>query len=362
MSCPDTLAAERGVRAILCADVARAQLTRQRVGRRGGDVRGPVAARHRDRTGRGGDGTHPARSRGAPARRTWTSPASARSGGRGLPPREKARERTGPARLVGGPAADDGRLGGPPAALARGPWASCASRPAACPDAREGPRLPGRSPSISLAVGGGSGSPISPLVSGPRPGWSERLRRRGCAHEIEVRDEATRIMARVRVPGRPRRDLVRTGASDNQTRDQALEEAARRCATAEAVEARVLAHATDWTELRFDELVLSTREAANEACSARAATTASTPLDLAARAGLPLAQRLLTSRLAPSRDGHAARRRCARPTFRAGRARREVGRALAARTAPAVPRGRGDARGGSSRTARRGSRPSRAGH
>ena len=49
------------------------------------------------------------------------------------------------------------------------------------------------------------------------------------------------------------------------TRERALEVAARRCATAEAVEARLLEHASDWTEFCFDELWLSSREAANEA-------------------------------------------------------------------------------------------------
>jgi hypothetical protein len=71
------------------------------------------------------------------------------------------------------------------------------------------------------------------------------------------------------------------------TRQRALEEAARRCAAAKVVDARVGAHANDWTEFVYDELLLPSREAANEAllCARDDGIEAA---DLAARAGLVL--------------------------------------------------------------------------
>ncbi|MGO9965370.1 MAG: hypothetical protein ACLPUG_18360 [Acidimicrobiales bacterium] len=74
------------------------------------------------------------------------------------------------------------------------------------------------------------------------------------------------------------------------SRERALEETTRRCATAEAVAARILEHAAEWTELRFDEILLPSREAANEAllCARDDGVDAA---DLATRAQLPLRQR-----------------------------------------------------------------------
>jgi hypothetical protein len=73
------------------------------------------------------------------------------------------------------------------------------------------------------------------------------------------------------------------------TRERALEEISLRCATTDAVAARILEHATEWTELRFDQLLLASREAANEAllCARDDGVSAA---DLAARAQRPLAQ------------------------------------------------------------------------
>jgi len=69
--------------------------------------------------------------------------------------------------------------------------------------------------------------------------------------------------------------------------ERALEEAARRCAPPDAVAGRILEHANEWTEVRFDELLLPTREAANEAalCALEDGLEAK---DLAARAAMPL--------------------------------------------------------------------------
>ncbi len=108
--------------------------------------------------------------------------------------------------------------------------------------------------------------------------------------DVEVRDEATRIIAAFEALA----DLGETwcieGLRRIWLRERALEEAQRRCATGEAVSARVLAHANDWTELRYDELLLPTREAANEALLCAREDHVEAP-DLASRAGLPLAQR-----------------------------------------------------------------------
>ncbi|MGD0441151.1 MAG: hypothetical protein ABSB52_11065 [Acidimicrobiales bacterium] len=70
-------------------------------------------------------------------------------------------------------------------------------------------------------------------------------------------------------------------------RERALEESARRFANDEAVAARILEHASEWTDLRFAELLLPTREAANEAllCAREDGLSAA---DLAARSALPL--------------------------------------------------------------------------
>ena len=82
---------------------------------------------------------------------------------------------------------------------------------------------------------------------------------------------------------------MRRNASQDQVREHALEETARRCATPDAVEARILEHASEWTELRFDELLLPSREAANEALLCAREDSVGAP-DLAARAQLPLLQ------------------------------------------------------------------------
>ena len=107
--------------------------------------------------------------------------------------------------------------------------------------------------------------------------------------DSEVSVEAARIMAEFE----PLAALGESRCIDRlrsiKAREHALEEAARRCATAKAVEDRVLGHAGEWTELRFDELVLPSREAANEAllCAREDGIGAA---DLAARARLPLLQ------------------------------------------------------------------------
>ena len=107
--------------------------------------------------------------------------------------------------------------------------------------------------------------------------------------DSELRAEATRIMAEFG-------ELASLGESwctdrlrTLRTRQRALEEAARQCAAAKAVEARLAEHASDWTEFCYDELWLSSREAANEAllCARDDGIAAD---ELAARAGLALEQ------------------------------------------------------------------------
>ncbi len=107
--------------------------------------------------------------------------------------------------------------------------------------------------------------------------------------EDQIGDESGRIMAMLEpliALGEP---WCTEALRRVRTRERALEETARRCATADAVAARILEHASEWTELRFDELLLPSREAANEAllCARDDGIGAA---DLAARAQLPLLQ------------------------------------------------------------------------
>ena len=110
--------------------------------------------------------------------------------------------------------------------------------------------------------------------------------------EADITAEATRIMASFEAL----EALADFGASwcatrlrSIRTRERSLEVAAQRCATTEAIEARVLEHANDWTEVSFDELLLNSREAANEAllCAREDGLDAA---GLAARVGTPLLQ------------------------------------------------------------------------
>jgi hypothetical protein len=100
-------------------------------------------------------------------------------------------------------------------------------------------------------------------------------------------EEAVLVMAAFK----PLADLGKTwcakGLARIKTRERALEEASRRCAGDQAVAARLLAHVNDWTQIRYDELALATREAANEAvlCAREDGIDAET---LAARARRPL--------------------------------------------------------------------------
>ena len=82
-------------------------------------------------------------------------------------------------------------------------------------------------------------------------------------------------------------------------RERALEEAARDYARVDWVAARILEHGADWTELRFDELVLPTCEAANEAvlCAREDGVSAA---DLAERCALPLRHRSSRHDLLPA--------------------------------------------------------------
>jgi hypothetical protein len=118
------------------------------------------------------------------------------------------------------------------------------------------------------------------VEDGTDPGESDR-------DDRFAADEASRIMSEFEVLaslGAPwcvdRLRLIRT-------RQRALDEAARRFAAAKVVDARVSAHGGDWTEFCYDELLLPSREAANEAllCARDDGIEAA---DLAARAGLAL--------------------------------------------------------------------------
>jgi hypothetical protein len=106
----------------------------------------------------------------------------------------------------------------------------------------------------------------------------------------DVAGETTRIMA----AHTELADLGRAWCTERletiRTRERALEEATRRCATTEAVAARVLEHGTEWSELCFDELLLANREAANEAllCAREDGIDAT---GLATRAGVALQHR-----------------------------------------------------------------------
>jgi len=103
--------------------------------------------------------------------------------------------------------------------------------------------------------------------------------------ESDFRVEASRIMSahdELASFGEP---WCIEGLRSLRTRERALEEVTRRCSTTEAVEARLVEHSTDWTTFRFDELDLSSPEAAKEAllCAREDGLSAA---DLAIRTGL----------------------------------------------------------------------------
>ncbi len=103
--------------------------------------------------------------------------------------------------------------------------------------------------------------------------------------EGDVLDEAARIMS-AHDELAPFGELwCIDGLRTLRTRERALEEVTRRCSTTEVVEARLVEHFTDWTTFRFDELDLSSPEAANEAllCAREDGLSAA---DLASRTGL----------------------------------------------------------------------------
>ena len=112
------------------------------------------------------------------------------------------------------------------------------------------------------------------------------------------------------------------------TRERALEEISLRCATTDAVAARILEHATEWTELRFDQLLLTSREAANEAllCALRRRRLCSRSRRTSTA---PTGAAVLAPRRSSCRGSLPSRRRATRQTIRAGRLQRAVGRALA---------------------------------
>lgn len=108
--------------------------------------------------------------------------------------------------------------------------------------------------------------------------------------EGDVSEEAGHVMAMLDPFIALDKDSCTEGLRRVRTRERALEETARHRGTADVVAARILEHAIEWTELRFDELLLPTREAANEAllCARDDGISAA---ELAARAALPLLQR-----------------------------------------------------------------------
>jgi len=108
--------------------------------------------------------------------------------------------------------------------------------------------------------------------------------------DSDVGDEATRVLARFEALAPFGESWCTEGLKKIRARQRALEEATRRCSLPDAVAARVLEHGADWTELRFDELLLPTREAANEAalCARDDGIDAAA---LALRTGLPLYER-----------------------------------------------------------------------
>jgi len=107
--------------------------------------------------------------------------------------------------------------------------------------------------------------------------------------EDQIGEEPGRIMAMLEPLVALREPWCAEALRKIRTRELALQETARRCATDDAVAARIREHAAEWTELRFDELLLPSRAAANEAllCARDDGIGAA---DLAARAQLPLLQ------------------------------------------------------------------------
>ena len=187
--------------------------------------------------------------------------AVARAPARGrpsVPPGEKARKRTGSPGLAGGSAANDGRLGGAPASLARRRPPPAESR---FPRVRtESTSTPGLTQSISHALGYGEdlADHTARLSAAAKIVGGEVVADLAAA-DADAGEEANLVMAAFK----PLADLGKTwcagGLAKIRTRERALEEASRRCAGDQAVAARVLAHVTDWTEVRYDELVLATR-------------------------------------------------------------------------------------------------------
>jgi len=106
----------------------------------------------------------------------------------------------------------------------------------------------------------------------------------------DMSDEATAVMAGSEDLAKLGRPFCTDGLRKIRGRELALEDAMQRFSAADALAARVREHANEWTELSFDELLLSTREAANEAllCAREDGLDAAA---LAARTGSPLEQR-----------------------------------------------------------------------
>ena len=119
--------------------------------------------------------------------------------------------------------------------------------------------------------------------------WAASRLVEGIAIADSDANETGRILAVLKPLGDIGKQWCAEGLGRIRTREKALEEAARRYATPSLVAARILEHGADWTELRFDELVLPTREAASEAvlCAREDGVSAA---DLAERCALPLRQ------------------------------------------------------------------------
>ena len=211
----------------------------------------------------------------------------------------------------------------PSSVAAPAPWTGPATRPSAV-----------RSPSISRAGVVARIRRRRRRVSGWPPGWSGRTSRSRTPTSPPRRPDHGFL----RGPGGVRRILVRREAAVAiRTRSARWRRPRASCATAEAIVARVLEHANEWTELCFDELLSSSREAANEAHAVR-------------QRGRPRRRRPrgtcgdgpLSSAAPGTTRCRSGRQRCSTaqsPTsLRPGGGRREVGRAVAARTAPAIAR------------------------
>ena len=126
--------------------------------------------------------------------------------------------------------------------------------------------------------------------------------------DSDVREETSRIMAAFETLSAFGESWCTKGLRRVRARERALEETTHRCATPGAIAARILEHATEWTELRFDELLLRTREAANEALlCARGRRHQCSGSRLTCGGATTAA--LLPSRFAPGRDRLASRRR-----------------------------------------------------